>query len=131
MGNPIYGVDISGIINDVFEGQLLEVTITKRIRGERDLANLTAGRPVTDQTFTCNGFWEDYTGQPPAGIAVELGDRKAILIGDSIPAGAIPVRDTAITIEGQTLYVVQLQKRDPAAAVYTYQCRDRGGAAGA
>jgi hypothetical protein len=127
MGNILFGVDIAGIIADVMGSQLLEATITKRTRGERDPAALTAGRPVIATNFTCTGFWDDYTGMPPAGIEVKLGDRRAVLIGDTIPAGAIPDRDDAITIEGATLYVVQLESRDPAAAVYTYQCRDRGG----
>ena len=67
-----------------------------------------------------------HTGLPPAGIELKLGDRRAVLIGDTIPAGGHPEVDDAITIEGQTLYMVKLESRDPAAAVYVYQCRDRG-----
>jgi hypothetical protein len=126
VGNTLFDTDIAGIIADVMGDELLEVTITKRVRGERDPANLSAGRPVIPTDFTCAGFWEDYIGTPPPGIEVQIGDRKAVLIGDTIPDGAIPAKDDAITIEGVTLYVVQLQSRDPAAAVYTYQCRDRG-----
>lgn len=127
MGNSILGVDIAGIIGDVFGGQLLDVTVTKRERGARNPAALTAGRPVVPQVFTgISGFWDDYTGMPPAGIEVKLGDRRAVLIGDTIPAGLVIDRDDSITIEGATLFVVQLESRDPAGAVYTYQCRDRG-----
>jgi len=127
MGNPIMGVDIAGIIAGVFGGNLLDVTITRRTRGARDPQALTAGRavqPVVVEGIT--GFWDDYTGLPPAGIELKLGDRRAVLIGDTIPAGGHPEVDDAITIEGQTLYIVKLESRDPAAAVYVYQCRDRG-----
>ncbi len=127
MGNPIMGVDIAGIIADVFGGQLADVTITRRTRGARDPQALTAGRavaPVVVEGIT--GFWDDYTGLPPAGIELKLGDRRACLIGDTIPVGGHPEVDDAITIEGETLYMVKLESRDPAAAVYVYQCRDRG-----
>jgi hypothetical protein len=121
------GVDIAGIIADVFGGQLADVIVTKRTRGARDPQALTAGRPVVPQVFDgITGFWDDYTGLPPAGIELKLGDRRAVLIGDTIPAGLVVEKDDAITIEGQTLFMVQLESRDPAAAVYVYQCRDRG-----
>lgn len=121
------GVDIAGIIADVFAGNLADVTITRRVRGARDPNALTAGRPVVPQVVGgITGFWDDYTGLPPAGIELKLGDRRAVLIGDTIPVGGHPEVDDGITIEGQTLYMVKLESRDPAAAVYVYQCRDRG-----
>lgn len=126
MGNEIMGVDIAGIIADVFEGNLLDVVVTRYTRGERDPDNLTGGRSKTPETVVgISGFWEDFTGTPPPGVELELNDRKAVLIGDTIPAGGHPRRNDAITIEGQTLYSVKLLSRDPAAAVYTYLCRDR------
>lgn len=131
MGNELFGLDIAGIINDAFSGALLPATITKETLGARDPANLTAGRAVTTAEFQCTGFWEDFTGTPPPGVTLELNDRKAVLIGDSIPAGGIPARNDLITIEEATgpssLYVVKQLARDPAAAVYTYLCRDRRG----
>lgn len=127
MGNPIMGVDIAGIVAEVFGGQLADVTITRRTRGARNPAALTAGRPVVPEVVEgITGFWDDYTGLPPAGIELKLGDRRAVLIGDTIPVGGHPEVDDAITIEGETLYMVKLESRDPAAAVYVYQCRDRG-----
>lgn len=131
MGNELFGIDIAGIINDALGASLLPVTITKEILGARDPANLTAGRAKTYETHSCVGFWEDFTGTPPPGVVVELNDRKAVLIGDSIPAGGVPARNDLITIEEaagpSSLYAVKLISRDPAAAVYVYQCRDRRG----
>lgn len=126
MGNELFGVDIAGIIAENTAGQLLAVTVTRYTRGDRNPANLTAGQPKTPATVTgITGFWEDFTGTPPPGVDIELNDRKAVLIGDTIPAGGHPLRNDAITIEGETLYMVKLLSRDPAAAVYTYLCRDR------
>lgn len=128
MGAELFGVDIAGIVAENMAGQLFPVTVTRYTEGARDPANLTAGRPKTPATVEgIDGFWEDFTGQPPPGVELEVGDRKAVLIGDSIPAGGHPLKNDAITIEGQTLFMVQLVSRDPASAVYVYQCRDRRG----
>jgi hypothetical protein len=128
MGSELFGVDIAGLVADAMAGQLFPVTVTRYTAGNRAPGNLTGGQPQTPATVTgIDGFWEDFTGDPPPGVTVELNDRKAVLIGDTIPAGGQPVRNDAITIEGQTLYAVKLINRDPASAVYVYQCRDRRG----
>lgn len=128
MGSELFGVDIAGIVADAMGGQLFDVTVTRYTEGERDPDNLTGGKPKTPAAVVgISGFWEDFTRDPPPGIEVELGDRKAVLIGDTIPAGGHPLRNDAITIEGETLYMVQLVSRDPASAVFVYQCRDRIG----
>lgn len=124
----LFGVDIAGIVGDAMAGQLFPVTITRNEQGERDPNNLTGGRPQEPATVVgIEGFWEDFTGQPPPGVVVELNDRKAVLIGDTIPPGGEPLRNDAIEIEGQTLYMVKPISRDPASAVFVYQCRDRRG----
>ena len=130
MGNPLFGVDIAGIVADVIGPAVLDVTITRYVRGARDPNNLTAGVALTPVTFACKGFWEDYSGLAPPGVTVEENDRKAVLIGDTIPDGGIPQRNDEITIEGATLFVAKLQSRDPAAAVYVFQCGDRRGSDG-
>jgi hypothetical protein len=130
MGSELFGVDIAGIIADNMTGQLFPVTVTRYTEGARAGDNLTGGKPKTPAVVVgIEGFWEDFTRQPPPGVELELGDRKAVLIGDTIPADGHPVRNDRITIEEQTLWVVQLISRDPASAVYTYLCRDRGPAA--
>lgn len=128
MGNELFGVDIAGIVADATGGQLLPVIVTRYARGERDPDDLTGGQAVEPAVVVgIEGFFEDFTRDAPPGVEVELGDRKAVLIGDTIPAGGEPRRNDAITIEGETLYVVLLMNRDPAAATFTYLCRDRRG----
>lgn len=134
MGNELFGVDISGIIADQIGPAVLAVTITREPRdGSRQAGNLTGGLVKgAPQSWECRGFWEDFTGTPPPGVEILLNDRKAVLIGDTIPPEALPLlADDAISCEGQTLYMVKLLARDPAAAVFTLLCRDRRGPNGA
>ena len=87
---------------------------------------MTGGKPRTPQTVVgIRGIWEDLPKMPPPGVTFELNDRIALLIGDTIPAGGLPKRNDAITIEGMTLYSVQQIGRDPAAAGYRFLCRER------
>lgn len=128
MGNELFGVDIAGLIADNIGPGLLDVTITRYTRGARTPGSLTGGQAKTPSTVTgIKGIWDDLPKMPPAGVEFELNDRIALLIGDTIPAGGLPLRNDAIEIEGLTLYMVQLIARDPAAATYRYLCRDRQG----
>lgn len=132
MGNELFGVDIAGIVADALGDDVFDVTITREVHGDRDPDNLTAGRErAAPLNFDCKGFWEDFSNTPP-GIALEVGDRKAVLIGDTIPPEALPIlRNDKITVHEDmgdvSLYVERPVRRDPAAAVYEFQCRDRSG----
>lgn len=130
-GNELFGVDIAGVIGDAIGPAVLDVTITRAIRGARQAGNLTGGQPATPAAFECRGFWDDFTGTPPPGVMVELGDRKLVLIGDTVPDGGLPLLNDACTVHESggdvTLYCVQRAGRDPAGAVYAFQCRDRRG----
>ncbi len=93
----------------------------------RDPADPTAGKAASPTEFKCRGIWEDYKPSEVDGTNILLNDRKALLIGDTIPTGGIPEKQDSISIEGQTLFVRRLEKRDPAAATFLYQCTDRKG----
>lgn len=128
MGNRLFGVDIAGIIKQKVAPGLLDVAIERYAAGNRTPGNLTGGRAKTPTQITgVKGIWEDLPRTPPPGVVFELNDRIALLIGDTIPAGGLPIRNDAITIEGLTLYMVQQISRDPAAAAYRFLCRDRRG----
>jgi hypothetical protein len=132
MGNLIFGVDVAGIVAEVIGPNVFDVTITREVRGARSADNLTGG-PVAAApgVFECKGFWDDLSGTPKPGVEYELSDRKLVLIGDTIPPGGVPQRNDAATVHEPigdlTLYVVQPLRRDAAAAVYEFLCRDRRG----
>lgn len=128
MGNKLFGVDIAGIVAKHVGPGVLDAQITREAQGtQRTPGNLTGGLiKAAPVSWPCKGFWEDFTGTPPPGVEIEANDRKAILIGDTIPPAALPLKlDDKITIEGQSLFMVKVLARDPAAATYTLLCRDR------
>lgn len=127
MGNILFGVDIAALIADNIGPGVLDVAISKKASGARDPANPANGIPQTPSPFACKGFWEDFAPADIDGSNILLNDRKAVLIGDTIPADGIPQKQDEITIEGRTLAVHRLILRDPAAAVYIFHCRDRKG----
>jgi hypothetical protein len=132
MGNVLFGVDVAGLIADALGGGLPVATITRAVPGARDPGDLSAGRAAVTESRTCSGFFDDVVaaGVPP-GVEVEETDRRLCLLGDTIPPGWVPRRNDAVTVREDagdlTLYVVQALGRDPAAAVYTFLCRDRRG----
>ena len=129
MGKPLFGIDIAALIDGALSGGLLDVIITRPDRGARNPGDLTGGRPATQATAEAKGFWEDFSSdrERGPGLDIEADDRKAVLIGDTIPDGWVPRRNWSLTIDGQTLYVVRPLSVDPARAVYVFLCRDRAG----
>lgn len=128
MGTPLFGVDISGLVAQHIGPGLHDASVTRVTRGSRTSGSLTGGRSSASEGFTgIKGIWADLPKTPPAGVEFELNDRIAMLIGDTIPAGGMPKRNDAITINGLTLYVVQLIATDPASAQFQFLCRDRRG----
>jgi hypothetical protein len=130
MGNEIFGIDVAGIVADALGDGLFDVTIVRHTVGAREAGNLTGGVARAPETVTgSKGFWEDFTGTPPADA--EVNDRKLVLIGDTVPVDGLPRKDDACTVHEDigdvTLYAVRPLSRDPAAAVYVFLCRDRRG----
>lgn len=132
MGNIILGVDIAALIAEHLGEGVFDVTIAKAVRGARAPGNLTggpvAGAPVL---YQCKGFYDDLSGTPKPGVEYELNDRKLVLFGDTIPPGGVPVRGDSATVHEPigdiTQFVVQQLRRDAAAAVYEFLCRDQLG----
>lgn len=125
MGIEIFGTDIAGIVADAMDRQLLAATIVVRTATTRNPAKLSAGLGKTDVPHQCSGIWVDFTTYEQDTAQVEVGDRKAMLIGDTIPAG-VDIDDIhSITMDGSTMFVVRLLASDPARATYTFQCRGR------
>jgi hypothetical protein len=80
---------------------------------------LTSGKAKTETAYSCRGFVDNYKDSQIDGTIIKKGDRKVILIGDSIEGGAVPDVNDKVTIEGRTFTIVEVPDRDPAAATFT------------
>lgn len=125
MGNPLFGINISKLINDNVGTGVLDATLTKVTESSRTGGSLDDGRVTTTTTFACKGFIDQQMQRGLDGTLVDDGTKTIVLIGDSINGGAAasaPDSGDRITIEG-TEYNIQTIDRDPAAATYTCICR--------
>lgn len=128
MGQELFGVDVAGIVADSLGPGLPDVILhsapsTKT--GARDPANLAAGRAKGAETnHTAKGFIADFSPSSVDGDRIKPGDRKGIILGDTIERGAVPKDGDGFTAEGVRYFIHRVLSRDPAAATYTLQLRD-------
>lgn len=127
MGNLLFGIDIAAIVAKEVGPGLLPATITEFVPGPAP-ARVTDAPTMTPVAHSCRGMWEDYSPDMVRDSAlIQVGDRKALLLGDTLPRGFIPAAGMVVTIEGKALVVIRIESRDPAAATYVLQCRDKAG----
>ena len=119
MGNPLFGVNISGLIKEYIGPGVLDATLTKSTPGSRTAGQLTGGRNPTTTTYACKGFIDKQARQDFDGTLISDGQVMIVLIGDTIDGGSTKAEaGDLITIEGVT-YMIDKLDRDPAAATYT------------
>ncbi len=118
----LFGTDIAGEIQRAFAGQLVPLTFTSRTPGTRTTGALTAGTNPTETSGAGEGIIDDYQEREIDGTRVETGDKKILIIGNTI-LPLVPKPGDDVTIEGATYRVVRVG-RDPAAATYTCQVRN-------
>lgn len=124
MGQKLFGVDISGLIHRNMSAGLVPITLKQTTPGTRSATNPTAAPAPKTSTHSARGFQDAYTDSQIDGTLIERGDRRILLIGDSITPAAVPQPGDEITIQGETLTIVANGvSRDPAAATYTCQAR--------
>lgn len=132
MGNGLfenYGVDIAGLVNEHLSPGLLPVTLKKwgtQSSGTRPPGELTKPPSrAADSTHTAKGMISDFTPiEFQTSQLLEAGDRKVLLVAESITSPAEPGSGDVVTIEGGTYRVARVLKRDPAGATYVLQVRD-------
>jgi len=124
MGNHLFGKDIAGQIAKKLGPGLLPFTLIKVVTGARDAMDPSAGPASTEVPRACRGILEDYRDSQFDGTTIKRGDRKALLLGDTIAGGAVPEPSDKLTAEGRTYIIVGVPARDPDAA--TYVCQVRG-----
>lgn len=118
----LFGMNIAGIINAEIAnaGGVLKGTLTKVSPGKRTAGSLTGGTNPATKSYSFNGFVETREVRRTGQVGASPGAVLTVL-GASVPSGVVPeVNDTAL-IEGITYTLVELIKRDPAAAVYEFR----------
>jgi len=124
MGIPLFGVDIAGIVKNAMASTLPIVQLVKKTNGTRVATALTAGTNPKSSTSTARGFTSYFKDSQVNGTTIQKGDRKVLIIGDTLPAGVVPEPADSIIVEGVTMVIVEDGvQRDPAAA--TYECHVR------
>lgn len=122
MGNKLFGKDIAGVINAKLGPLLLPLTFVKVVSGARDPANPSAEAPKSQTSYPCRGILDSYRDSQYDETIIKRGDRKALILGDSLPTGIIPQPSDKVVAEGRVYNVVGVD-RDPDAATYTLQVR--------
>lgn len=124
MGTKLFGVDIAKEVAGAISaaGGVLDATLTVVTPGERSAAARTAGVPEATRPLRCKGFVDNYRETQVDGTRVQVGDRKVVLLGDTIAGGVAPKPNDEVTIESTTFRIVNVT-RDPAGA--TYECQVR------
>lgn len=122
-GNKLFGIDIAAEVHKEVSKGLLDATLHSIVPGTPG-ADLTAGNNPVTTDHACKGFVDEYSEKLVDGNRIRAGDKKILLIGNSINGGAtVPKAGDGVTIEGERYDIVGVPQRDPAAATYVLQGR--------
>lgn len=121
----LFGANIAGEVNAALGPGLLPATLTRTTAGTRDPPALSGGETVgqASASYACRGFLDEYTAREITGTLVRASDRKAVLLGKSLPDDIDPMPGDVIAIEGANWRIVGPVKRDPAGATFTCPVR--------
>lgn len=122
MGNPLFGVDISGLINANVGPGVNDATLTKVTPGTRSPGQLTGGTNPATADYACKGFVDPISRDRVDGTLVKDGDANVQIVGDSVASGQVPEVGDTVTILSRTYEIVAIEV-DPALALYTCQGR--------
>lgn len=125
MAPALFGLNIAGIVKDAVQsaGGLVNGTLTEISVGTRS-GDLTAGRTQTPtiHTFT-DGIIGGYKDSEIDGTTIKKGDRRILIIANTLSSPVEPKANWKVSIEGSPNYRVVDAERDPAAATWTLQVR--------
>ena len=126
MGQPLFGINISGLIKKFIAPGVLAATLIKVTVGTRTNGALTSGTNPTPASYSCRGFIDRQGKRRIPGGLEKSRIVWVLLIGDTIENGTVvPETDDQITIEGRTFQIAGPIDRDPAAATYACPCTER------
>ncbi len=119
----LFGIDIAAIVEKEIAPGLLDATLTKVTKTTRTSGNLTGGKAASTTPFSCKGVITEFKNQYRAGTLVKAGDKKILIIRNTLPANVVPALGDVIKIEDVEYTVAAPVSRDPADATYTIQGR--------
>lgn len=122
MGNNLFGANISGRIARALGPKLLRATLIRRLEGTRDSTALDEGTRPTTSSHSARGIVDDYDEKQVDGTLIQQGDRRVLLLGDTIAGRKVPEPNDEVTISGGT-YVIVRVATDPDKAAYVCQAR--------
>ena len=123
MGNNLFGAGISAALASELGPLLPKYKLLKRSVASRTSGSLTSGKKVSFRGFSCRGMLDSYDESRIDETNIKTGDRRVMILGDTLPKGVVPQPDDRIEAEGDTFTVIAVM-RDPDAATYTCQVRD-------
>lgn len=122
MGNPLFGVDISGLINKHVGPGVNDASLIKVATGTRTPGNLTGGTNPVSTPYACKGFIDTLNRNRLDATLVDDADSLVQLVGDSIASAQVPRQGDRITILGTTYNILGVEV-DPAQALYSCTCK--------
>ena len=105
-------------VHQALGGLLFPMVLIKVRQGNRGEA--TSGPNPVSTEYSVKGFLSHYKVSQIDGTLVQVNDRKALLLGESVPVAPSP--GDLIRAEGKTWKVITVT-RDPAGATYSCQVR--------
>lgn len=118
-----FGVDIAAEVKSALGPGVPEVTLISRIAGTLDSTDLTSGAPITETSYTCKGFIDNYDSSRYGNSTITQGTRVIVILGDTLPSGVVPKPEDRLVAESQTFHLVGPVIRDPAGATYVCEAR--------
>jgi len=85
----IFKANIAKIINKQLGPLVFDLTLIKKTAGTRG-TNPTAGTTPTSTSVSAKGFVDSYKQANIDGTIVRAGDRKIVILGDSLPVNTEP-----------------------------------------
>lgn len=119
MGNPLFGIDVAGLVNQHIAPGLNPLVLHVLREGTDSDSNDPTG-PTTSSFTNRNGrgLLSSYRATEVDGKRIQSGDVRIIIIGDSLPRGIVPQVDSEVTIRGSRYRLKEPIDRDPADATY-------------
>jgi hypothetical protein len=118
----LFGLDIAGLVAKAMGKGFLPVTLISQRPWDRQAGSLSSGTNPTTTAHSARGILSDYSETSIDGTIIQTGDRKVLILGDTIRPPVVPKIGDMVFIEDFEGTIVNVN-RDPAAATYTCQAR--------